>query len=549
LARVDNLAPASQDRDLPPGINLPGHRKALVLAGILSTLFLAALDQTIVSVSLPRIVADLGGLDLFVWPFTAYMLTSTAIVPLVGKVSDIYGRKPFILLGIGIFLVGSWLSGASGSMPQLIAFRAVQGLGAGLIMTTAFISVGDLFAPRERGRWAGLFSGTFGLASIIGPLLGGTITDHLSWRWIFYINVPVALVAVVLISYGMPWYRQPRQAAIDYLGGALLVATAVPLLLGLSWAGNQYDWDELPVVAALGIAALFFVLFLMQARGCEDPVLPLHLFRNRVYTVSILATMILGISMFGALQFLPLFLQGAQGVSATNSGTVTMPLMGGMIFGSVTTGQLMSRGKDMRILTMVGGVALLVATFMLSTLDADSSRWATRGYMVLLGLGMGFWMPIFQLAVQNALPYRQLGVGTASINFFRQVGGTFAIAIFGSVLASSFSAKLASAVPPRFSELINDPQILLSPERVALFSQAIDAEAPGTSEQVIGAARVALADSITEIFLLAAAITAIGVVIGLFMPRIHLRGHEEMMAADTSGPTDAGQREEVGTAE
>jgi EmrB/QacA subfamily drug resistance transporter len=397
----------------------------------------------------------------------------------------------------------------------------------------------------------GLFSGTFGLASIIGPLLGGTLTDHLSWRWIFYINVPVGLVAVVLISYGMPWYRRPRQAAIDYLGGALLVATVVPLLLGLSWAGNQYDWDELPVVATLGIAALSFVLFLVQMRRCEDPVLPLHLFRNRVYTISILASMVLGIGMFGALQFLPLFLQGAQGVSATNSGTITMPLMGGMIFGSVTTGQLISRGKDMRILTMVGGVALLVAMFMLSTLDADSSRWATRGYMVLLGLGMGFWMPIFQLAVQNALPHSQLGVGTASIQFFRQIGGTFAVAMFGSVLTSSFSAKLSAAVPARFSELINDPQILLSPERVALFSQAIDAEAPGTSVQVIGAARVALADAITELFLVAAAITAIGLVIGLFMPRIHMRGHEEMMAAlaETSGPTAAGQREEVGTAE
>ena len=301
------------DGDLPPGINLPGHRKALVLAGILSTLFLAALDQTIVSVSLPRIVADLGGLNLFVWPFTAYMLTSTAIVPLVGKVSDVYGRKPLMLFGIAVFLVGSSLSGASASMSQLIAFRALQGLGAGLIMTTAFTAVGDLFAPRERGRWMGLFTGTFGLASIIGPLLGGALTDNLSWRWIFYINVPVGLVAVLLISYGMPWYRRPSQMTIDYVGGALLVATVVPLLLGLSWAGNQYGWGEFPVLASLGSAALFLGLFLAQMRRSKDPVLPLHLFRNRVYTVSILASMVLGIGMFGALQFLPLFSPGCSG--------------------------------------------------------------------------------------------------------------------------------------------------------------------------------------------------------------------------------------------
>ena len=531
---------------IPPGMALPARRKALVLAGVLSAMFLAALDQTIVSVSLPRIVGDLGGLDLFVWPFTAYMLSSTALVPAVGKLSDIYGRKPFMLAGILIFVIGSWLSGAAGDMTQLIAFRAVQGAGAGLIMTTAFTSIGDLFAPKDRGRWLGLFSATFGLASIIGPLAGGALTDHLSWRWVFYINIPVAVVAFGLVAFGMPWYRQPRKASIDWAGAALLIGIITPLLLGLSWAGNQYGWSELPVLASFGTAGVLFVIFLFQTQRAEEPVLPLHLFKNRVYAVSIGATVVLGAGMFGAIQFLPLFLQGAQGASATNSGLVIMPMMGGMVFGSVITGQLLSRGRDMRGLTILGGVALICAFYLLSTLEPSSSRWSTRGYMVLMGLGMGFWMPIFQLAVQNALPHSQLGVGTASVNFFRQIGGTFSVALFGSLLTRSFSAKLAAAVPPEFEVLIEDPQILLRPEAVAALATTIDAQSPGTSGEVIGAARIALASSITEIFLVGVGIVSLGLAIGLFMPRIQMRGREEMLEDAAAEPGFGSEPEEVG---
>lgn len=523
--------------DLPPGMTLPPRRKALVLAGVLATMFLAALDQTIVNVSLPRIVESLGDFDLYVWPFTSYMLSSTALVPVVGKLSDLYGRKPFMLAGIVVFVAGSWLCGAAGDMIQLIAYRAVQGVGAGLIMTTAFTSVGDLFAPRERGRWMGLFGGVFGLASIIGPLVGGALTDNLSWRWIFYINIPVATLALALVAFGMPWYRQRGKAIVDWTGAALIVGVTVPLLLGLSWGGNQYGWGEAPVLAALGTAGALFLVFIVQTRRAREAVLPLGLFRNRVYAVSILATMVLGAALFGALQFLPLFLAGVQGVSATNTGLIVMPMMGGMVFGSVVTGQLLSRGRDLRALALVGGGALIAAFYLLSTLNEGSSAWTARGYMVLLGLGIGFWMPTFQLAVQNALPHRLLGTGTASVNFFRQIGGTFSVAVLGSLLTAGFAANLDDvAAPP---QLVENPQVLLNPEEVARLTVAIEASQPGASGAIIEAARLALADSVTDIFLIGVGIVALGLAIGMFMPRVHMRGREDLIAEARAGEADA----------
>ncbi len=525
--------------DLPPGLFLPHRQKIFIVSAIMLSLFLAALDSTIMSVAMPRVVSDLGGLDLFAWPFTSYLLASTVIVPVVGKLSDVYGRKPFLLAGIAIFLLGSVLAGLSESMTALIGFRMVQGLGAGFIMANVFATLGDLFSPAERGRWVGAVSGTFALASVIGPLVGGALTDELSWRWVFYINVPVALVALPVVAIWMPWFRSSREARIDYVGGAAVIAAGVPLLLGFSWAGNQYAWTDPRVVVCFLLAAAFIALFVWAERRAGDwAVLPLALFRNRVFLVSSLVTITLGFAMFGAIQFMPLFLQGAQGVSATNSGTVTMPMMIGIVVGSVAAGQFLSRGLGLRPMALAGGALMVVGPLLISTLDVDSSRLLTRGYMVVMGLGVGVGLPLYGLAIQNALPHRLLGVGTASTQFFRQIGGSVGVAILGSLMASGFSRELGRAFPDGMETLMRRPQTLLDPEALERFRASVEATDPGTADAVIETARGALAGTLTELFLIGAGVMALALVIAAFLPSVRARTSAELVrdAGEPGGP-------------
>lgn len=503
---------------------LPAREKTLIMAGVMLSLFLAALDQTIMGVALPRAIADLGGLDLFAWPITSYMLASTATAPVVGKLSDMFGRKPLLIIGIGIFLMGSVLSALSGDIYQLIGFRGVQGVGAGVIMANAFTAIGDLFAPDQRGRWTGLLSGVFALASVIGPLLGGALTDHLSWRWIFYINLPVGAVALAVVFFWMPWFRRPHAGgAFDYRGGLLLMVFSAALLLGLSWGGSQYAWESPEVIGPLALAGLVAALFVVVERRAANGVLPLELFRNRVFTVSVLVVIVVGLGLFAVVQFMPLFVQGAQGASATNSGTVTMPMMGGVVFGSVVTGQILSRVGQYRRMALLGGAIMVVGTWLLSTLAAESSPALTRGYMVVFGLGVGVALPLYNLAVQNSLPYRQLGVGTASMQFFRQIGGTVGVATFGALLASRFPANLSKAVGEGYDTLKSDPQILLSPEALDRFRAEVEAKAQGTAEGVIVLAREALGVTVTDLYLIAAVIMGVGLVLAAFLPVIHSR--------------------------
>ena len=522
--------------EIPSMMLLPSRQKAVIMGALMLSMFLAALDQTVMGVAMPRIVADLGGLDLFAWPFTAYMLTSTVTVPVIGKLSDIRGRKPILLAGIVIFLLGSVLSGAAGSMTELILFRGVQGLGAGFTNAMAFTLIGDLFSPRERGRWMGLFSATWALASVIGPLAGGGITDNLSWRWVFFINIPLVLIALPVAIRYIPSTSVRRSVPLDWRGGLLLAAAAAPLLLGFSWAGNEYGWGELPVVLSFAIAALAVTAFIWNERRVPEPVFPLGLFRNRAYGVTILITAMTGLAMFGALQFIPLFLQGAQGASATNSGTVTMPMMGGVVIGSIFAGQVVHRTGRYRMPAIGGLVVMTVGIYLLATLEADSSKNLTRGYMALIGLGTGTTMPMHSIIVQNALPHRLLGVGTSSVQFFRQIGGTMGIAIFGAVLLSTFATNLSSNDVAGSERLAERPQILLDPEALDRFRADAEADVPGSADAAVAAAREALAGATTDVFMIAVILSIATTIVALALPHVTVRGQGEMAAQSDAPP-------------
>ncbi|MCH7835651.1 MAG: MFS transporter [Chloroflexi bacterium] len=508
--------------------------KVLVMAGTLLGLFTAAMDQTIVSTSLPRIVANLGGLGLFPWVFTSFMLTSTTTIPIVGKLTDLFGRKPFYIAGVAILLLGSVLSGSSQTMEQLIAFRAVQGLGAGMIFGIAFAIVGDVFPPAQRGKWLGLMAGVFAAASVIGPLIGGTLTDHVNWRWVFYINLPLGTVALLVLFFGMPSLRPLTRPKLDYRGIVLLVATVVPLLLAFSWAGSRYAWTSPQIIGMFTWAAAALAMFGYAEARAEEPLLPIGLFRSRIFLVSAVVTFITGIAMFGALSYIPLFVQGVIGSSATNSGLVTMPMMIAFAISSAITGQIMSRFGRYRILGVVGLAVMTAGMFLLSQMDANATNFIAIRNMVVMGIGLGMSLPLFMLAVQNEVPHRVMGIATSTMQFLRSVGGTMGVAIMGSLINSTLAAELVAntpvqvreTAPPALLDELRNPQFLLSPQKLGAVRDAFEQLGPQGSqlfEVSIAAVRTSLATAISDAFLLAAIVALAAVAVGVFLKEVPLR--------------------------
>lgn len=513
--------------------------RALVMTGTLLGLFLAALDQTIVATSLPRIVASLGGLGLFPWVFTSFMVTSTTTVVIVGKLTDIYGRKPFYIAGVAILLLGSALAGSSQSMEALIAFRAVQGLGAGMIFGIAFAIVGDVFPPAERGKWSGLLGGVFASASVIGPLVGGTLTDHVHWRWVFYINLPIGTIALLVLYMGMPYLRPLTRPGLDYRGMVLLVATVVPALLALSWAGSRYEWESPQIIGMLSWSAFALAVFVYVEMRTEEPLLPMSLFRNRIFAVSAGVTFLMGIAMFGAMSYIPLFVQGVIGSSATNSGLVTMPMMIAMAISSAATGQIMSRFGYYRILGVLGLATMAGGAFLLSQMDVSATTFIARRNMVVLGIGLGMSLPLYMLVVQNAVPHRAMGVATSTLQFLRSVGGTMGVAVMGSLISGRLASELTANMPDRVNESappellaqLQDPQFLLSPQQLAAVGQGFQALGPDGAQlfaDAILAVRTSLATAISEAFWVAMVITAASVVVGLFLKEIPMRATHDL---------------------
>ncbi len=519
---------------VPPGWLLPQRRKVLIMVTVMLALFLAALDQTIWNVAAPKAVGDLGGLDLFAWPATSYLLGSTVIVPIIGKLSDSHGRKPYLLIGIVVFLIASALCGASGSMWELIGFRLLQGFGAAFIMANAFTTMGDYFAPAERGRWAGIIGGTFALASIIGPLAGGVLTDELSWRWVFYINIPVGGLGLIAITLFMPAQKpqHPNRQPTDWLGAGLLIAAATPLLLAFSMGGNQFGWLDSPIIACLIVSIVAAYAWWRTARPKgEHGIMPLPMFQNRMYIFCTVVMFAIGISMMGAMFNLPFFLQGAQGISATNSGLVTLPMSIGVIPASVITGQILARTGRYKPLAILGGGGAAFSLFMLSQLDVDSSLLSARLYMFVMGVSMGTLMPLYSLLMQNSLPFNLLGAGTATNQFFRQIGAAIGVALFGAMIVSGFSSQLTKAFPAGFDQLKERPETLLNPDALEEFREGLEQQAPGSAEAVIQTAREALAVPISDAFLYASIVMLVVLAIAVILPKVRFQSQEEMMAS------------------
>lgn len=530
---------------------LPRRGVILTMAGVMLAMFLASIDQTVVSTAMPRIIADLGGFDRYTWVTTAYLVTATPMIPIVGRLTDMYGRKWFYVVGIIVFLLASVLSGTSQTLTQLIIFRALQGIGGGIMMASAFIVVGDLFPPAERGKYQGLITAVFGLSSVVGPTLGGFLTDNLSWHWIFYINLPLGIPAVFLFIRFFPHVRPAMvKHRIDILGLTLLVLFVVPLMLGLSWGGVQYEWGSPQVIGALTVGVLMALIFVVVESRAAEPIMPLGIFRNRVISFASAAYFFVGFGMFGGIIFIPLFFQGVLGASATRSGSFLTPMMLGVVVGSLVSGQAVSRlGGHYRIQGLMGLALMGTGMFLLSRMTVDASYSRAVFNIVLMGVGMGTALPLYTLAAQNAVPYSMMGVATSSVHFARSIGGVLGLAIFGSLMANRFASGLATLLPTAvkealpagtLSELSSNPQALMDPNAVSDLKEMLGGLGlqEGADLQVMQALRESLATAISDVFLLGLAIVGVAFVVHMFLKEIPLRRHHVMAEAGEGQPIE-----------
>ncbi len=509
------------------------------MAGLMMCLLLAALDQTIVGTAEPRIIASLAGFDRYPWVATAYLLTCTICVPVFAKLSDIYGRKGFFLLGAVVFVGSSALCGAAGNMNflpidgmgQLIVFRGLQGLGAGIMFGLVFTIVGDIFSPIERGKYQGLFASVFGAASIFGPTLGGYLTDHFSWRWCFYVNLPVGIIAIAAIYFEFPNFKpQGVRRIIDWLGVFTLVGCLVPLLLALTWV-TDYGWSSPRVEWLLVTAAAMLAAFLRVETHAPEPLLPLSLFRDPIIRVCSVANFVVGIGMFGVIIYLPLFMQGVLGVSATRSGSLLTPMMLAAVTGNIVGGQTVSRTGKYKILAISGSMLIAAGMIVFASMDANTSHSFVVFGMVLSGVGMGFVQPVYTIAVQNSAPRHNMGTATASTQFFRQIGSTVGVAMFGSVLLTMYKRDFTNAVPQGTPGIALKP--FSNPLMLPLIRPQLDAgfgRYPGGLKllhTLLENVRVSLVHGIQVIFLVGAIIMSAAVVLNLFLREIPLRGQTE----------------------
>jgi EmrB/QacA subfamily drug resistance transporter len=432
----------------PETPGMPTERIRVIFGALMLVILLASLDQTIVATALPTIVGDLGGLQHLSWVVTAYLLASTVTGPIYGKLGDLYGRKVVLQTAIVIFLVGSALCGIAQGMTELIVFRALQGLGAGGLMVTTIAVVGDIIPPRDRGKYQGLFGAVFGVSTVIGPLLGGFFVDNLSWRWIFYVNLPLGALALFVIGVVFHSRAEHVRHAIDYLGAATLAGGLACIVLFTSLGGTTEPWGSVQSIALIVIGVVLLVVFLLVERRAQEPILPLELFRNRTFAVTSAIGFIIGLALFGSITYLPLFLQVVKGMSPTRSGLQLTPMMAGLLVTSIAAGRAISRFGRYRPFPIVGTAVMIAGMVLLARLNVHSSTRTAALDMLVLGLGLGMVMQVLVLAVQNAVEFRVMGVATSGSILFRQVGGSIGLAIFGAIFSNSLHSKLAAYLPP-----------------------------------------------------------------------------------------------------
>lgn len=431
----------------PASRETAGKSVRLVIASVAVVLFLGSLGQTVVATALPTIVSDLGGLDHLSWVITAYLLASTVVAPVAGKLGDLYGRKIVLQSAIVIFLVGAIVCGIATDMATLIAGRVVQGLGGGGLMVSSIAVVADVIPPRQRGRVQGIFGGVFGISTVIGPLLGGFLVEHLSWHWIFFVNLPIGLIAFLVIAAVFRGSGRRVAHRIDYLGALLLTTALASTVLFTSVGGRTFPWDSAFIVSLMALAAISLLAFVLVERRAAEPVLPLSLFSVRTFSVVSAMGFIVGLAMFGSITFLPLFLQVVVGVSPSTSGLQLVPMVGGLLLTSIAAGQWMSRTGRYRMLPLMGTVVMVVGLVLLSTMDASTNIWLISAYMAIVGAGIGPVMTVSITATQNAVPRSQLGSATAGATLFRQVGGSIGVAAFGAIFSNRLAAELSSVIP------------------------------------------------------------------------------------------------------